>query len=170
MKLYRDRSLLIEDKSFSGLANVLVSIVIIFILSSTAISQYRNYVEKIKLSELSMVFLELKSYIHEFYGYRSYLPDERHINAYLASNETFSSMVHIKIRKSDIYKHGQFEIMLVSSLREINEKVVTLTPIIDNQRGSIIWLCGYALPPEGIERPTKNRTTLDKKYLTQICR
>jgi len=159
-----------EDEFRRGL-DLGYSVCVILLLVALALPIYREYVYKARVAQIYYFILDFKTFVHEYYGERYQLPNDEKISDYLNSHDFLLENGDSKVTRFDItFKDGQYVVALESQDMEIHQKTLSFRPIVDSNKGTIIWLCGYDASLNDTSIQYSHLTTLPAKYLAGICK
>lgn len=159
------------DDEYREYLNLGFSTLVIFILIALALDSYENHVRKAQISELYHLAMEVRNHSQEYYAAKHTMPSKEsmwtHITASKLLTEKYSPQLTIhNVRFSD----GMWILEFNSNLDSLHKTSFSLRPVIDPERGTVIWLCGYASAINAQVSGFEHATTLPRKYLPRDCR
>lgn len=150
------------------LIELMIVVAIIGILASIAIPAYQDYTIRAQVVESFSITGELKLSIKDYYKDRGRFPADNDEAGVPVAEFLIGNYVK-KVDVVDGAMHVEFGNYVNSNLQE---QVLTIRPIFvsGSPTSPISWICGYRIPPEGMEAVGEDRTTLSTKHMPAACR
>jgi type IV pilus assembly protein PilA len=148
------------------LIELMLVVAIIGILASLAIASYQTYTVRSQVSEGIAFASAAKIPILESFSRDRVLPAGR-VEAGMSPAPTDSSGVYVT--GLDIVQ-GRIDVTFGNRAHpDIAAQRLSLTPYLANE-GTVLWRCGNAPPPPGIELVAHLAPTVKSRYLPSSCR
>jgi Tfp pilus assembly protein PilE len=149
-----------DDLSVLLMVELIVSILIIGICAAIAIPIYTSYIQKTKVSEAIVLMGNTKSQMVEYYSIIGHLPTktEQLLGAKTAGRYT----TNITVDNGTITTTMRYN-NLSLSLRPAYPPNKKLPKVI-------VYVCGYAAPPNHFIVQGKNNTNIPLHYLSFTCK
>ncbi len=150
------------------LIELLMVVSIIGILSAIAIPNYREYTLKAKVSEAFQISSIARQKVAKYYRYVGKFPVDNYATGLAPADDLSGEYI-----KSMSIENGAIHILFSDKDEQLAGKYLSLRPVtINNSPTSpIYFVCGYEQP--NIDNQLingKNKTNLDKNWLTGNCR
>ncbi len=156
-----------NQKGFT-LIELMIVVAIIGILASIAIPAYQDYTIRAQVVESFSITGELKQSVRDYYKDRGRFPGDN-VEAGIPIPEHLIGNFVTRVELVD----GAMHVTLGNYANtNIANGILTIRPIFvsASPTSPISWICGYRVPPNGMESVGEDRTTLDKKHLPAACR
>jgi type IV pilus assembly protein PilA len=148
------------------LIELVLVVAIIGILASLAIAAYQTYTVRTQVSEGIAFASGAKVSIIEAYSSNRVLPTSR-AEAGMSPDPADTSGAYVT--QVDIVD-GRIDMTFGNRAhQDLAAKTLSLTPYLTNG-DTIVWRCGNALAPSGIELVAHLAPTVDNRYLPTSCR
>ena len=168
-----------QDFEHRGLMEILFVLLVLLVVGTYSLNIYKDYVQKAKFTEIFNAVIDFKVILHEYYATKHRFPDTRAMKEYFSGVEAFSPKAGSGVIISDMsFEEGVLSLKFLSDRKDIDGTFLTFEALTNSKMGSIVWLCGYAFAPEGLDSNyfgkmnlrARSKTTLPKEYLPRICR
>jgi len=150
------------------LIELMIVIAIISILSTLAMPNYQDRIIRSQIQEALELTRSLQPAIKEFHAAQKQFPANNEEAGIPQPEHLIGNFV-----KGITLAKGAVHIKLGNKINaHVDGNMLTIRPAIvsANPSSPISWLCGYALPVEGMEADGENRTTVPENYLPLSCR
>lgn len=148
------------------LVELIIVVAIIGILASLTIAAYQTYTVRTQVSESISFVSRTKVAIADAYRKDHVLPASRSEIGMAPDPVASGSPFLVSV---DII-NGRIEITFGNRAHpDIAGRMLSLTPYLSVD-GQILWRCGSAPPPPGIELTVHHRSSVDRRYLPSSCR
>ncbi len=150
-----------------SLLEALIVIAIIAILAILAIPSHAARINQEKISETVELVENFKKNIQLFYQVNGKFPEDNKA----ASMPEPEKIIGNYLKEVEL-ENGALHLTIGKKLKRLEGQVLTIFPVYvkDSAGSPISWVCGYGLPPEGMEAAGKNKTSIKKVNLPIRCR
>ncbi len=148
------------------LIELMFVIVIIGILASVAIPNFIAYRDQAFITEALTMTGGIRQFVGEYYAYKGIFPANNKILG-MQKPEHYPG----KYVKSVTVENGALHVQFSGKSR-FPDEMLTIRPALPEaypQGNLVVWLCGYAEPAEGMMAFGENRTSIDKRFLSNVC-
>jgi len=146
------------------LIDLVVTVVIIGIVAAIAIPAYQGYTYRARIAEAWTLTDPVRDRLARYYDYHGAFPPD---NA--AAGLPMPDQLRGRYVQAVQVEDGALQVRI-----QIGQTVgrLTLRPAVLAQHsyGAVHWLCGYAVPKVNVITWGENRTDIEPRYLTRICR
>ncbi|MCI5179077.1 MAG: prepilin-type N-terminal cleavage/methylation domain-containing protein [Candidatus Electrothrix sp. AW3_4] len=148
------------------LIELMFVIAIIGILVAVAIPNFIAYRNQAFIPEALTMTGGIRQLIADSYAYTGRFPTDNKALGLLPPKYYPGKYV-----KSVAVENGAVHVQFSRNSRFPNE-VLTIRPAVPEaspQGNFVVWICGYAKPAASMTAFGKNKTSIDKKYLSKVC-
>lgn len=149
------------------LIEALVVISILAILALIAIPSQINKHNQVKIAETIDLAESFKEKIQQVYLDTEAFP----VSNIAAGMPESDKIIGNYLKRLEVVD-GAMHLVLGKKLARFEDEVVTIYPVyVKGSLGSpVSWICGYGVPPEGMESAGENKTSVEKVNLPIRCR
>lgn len=146
------------------LVEIFTSLVLILLLVASSTHFSLTYFIKAKVSDAFVNFSVLRLDISSSYIETGHWPQKQVIEDRTDTMDAIS--------KISFDGNGTINIIFSSRYPQLSNKILSFTAarVLNLASGNIIWNCGYSSLPQYYSSLGNNRTSINRKYLPNICK
>lgn len=167
MSRHLDLQLILEDFNTRRAVSIVAACTLIMLMGALTLRPVQVYTNKARLGGFLMFLTDFKTNVQEYYGYRQTWPDRNALALYMSRYTDPEYFKHVQIENYG-WNNGSYWFSLAGVENSKMDGMLTLTPRLSAEAGSVIWLCGYAVRKDTGDT-ARIKTTINRQYLPAIC-